>query len=558
MTNMKNILMIILSMVCMWATAQTTTDVPSKLITNSNGACQLIVNDKPFIMIGGELHNSTCSTVDYMSQQWPKIKSLNLNTVLAAVAWEQIEPHEGKFDFTLVDSMIAGAQKYGMKLVILWFGSWKNGESSYAPIWVKHDTKRFVRVQNKEGKELETLSPFCENTRNADAKAFKMLMAHIRQVDVQQGTVIAVQPENEVGIFLDQDYSKLGQKAFKQQVPVELLRYMKANEGTLREGLRNHWTEAGNKNEGTWSEVFGDNIWAKSYCMAWQYASYIEYVAFQGRKEYNLPMFCNCWLVQNNEQLPGDYPNGGPVDRVHDIWKAAAPSIDVLCPDIYLPDFKGIAAAYHRHDNPLLIPEATMNPGNAFYAFGEHHALCYSPFGIEDGVGNFVFAEAYKVLGNLMPVITKYQGDSRMIGILSDGKETERLVEMGDYQLRIELDKKPSASYGIIIQTADNEFLVAGINFKVTVSSTKRGKIGYIEQVWEGSYQDGKWIPLRLLNGDETYHNAVLLAKGRQNFTTEATNDYSAKHSNEIFVYSPETYKSVWTPGIYRMTVYTR
>lgn len=151
----------------------TNTEVPSKLVKNEHGSWQLIVNGKPFIMLAGELHNSSASTTEYLNSLWTPLKTLNLNTVLAPIAWEQFEPQEGIFDYTLINNMIDGARKNGFKLSILWFGSWKNGESSYAPTWVKEDTKRFFRVKNVEGKEIETLSPFCENAMKADAKAFK-------------------------------------------------------------------------------------------------------------------------------------------------------------------------------------------------------------------------------------------------------------------------------------------------------------------------------------------------------------------------------------------------
>lgn len=201
-------------------------EVPSKLIRNENGSWQLIVNGKPFIMLAGELHNSSASTTEYLNSLWGPLKTLNLNTVLAPIAWEQFEPQEGTFDYTLIDSLINGARKNGLKLGILWFGSWKNGESSYAPTWVKEDTKRFFRVKNADGKDIETLSPFCENTMKADAKAFKVLVEYIKKVDRETGTVIALQPENEVGIFQDMDYSKASLKVYEQEVPQALIQYI--------------------------------------------------------------------------------------------------------------------------------------------------------------------------------------------------------------------------------------------------------------------------------------------------------------------------------------------
>lgn len=531
--------------------------VPSQLVKTANGAMQLQVNGEPFIMLAGELHNSSNSTVEYMNSLWPSLSQLNLNTVLASLAWEQFEPQEGVYDYELVDNLIDGARKNHLKVVVLWFGSWKNGESSYAPTWVKTDTKRFVRVKNAQGQEIETLSPFCKATMEADAKAYAALMTYIKKIDGDQGTVIAMQPENEVGIFQDMDYCKLAQDAYKQPVPSALIDYMKQNEPTLRQELLNAWIANGKKEQGTWAEIFGNDQWGKTFCTSWQYASYINAIAGKGKEIYPIPTFCNCWLVQNDQEKPGDYPNGGPVSRVFDIWKAAAPAIDVLCPDIYLPQFKEITADYRRHDNPLLIPESTMDPARAFWAFGEHDAICYSPFGIEDGAGNYAFAQSYKVLGELMPLITSSHGTDNMIGVMRSDGEDFRDVTMGDYNLHIQYDGNDA--YGMIIQTEPGEFVVAGINFRVFFSSNNPKKTGYIKQVWEGGYQaDGQWKATRLLNGDETYHNSVLVAKGRKKMTDELSNNYAADHSDAIFVYSPESYKALWSPGIYKVSTYLR
>jgi hypothetical protein len=492
---------------------------PSKLVKNQYGATQLQVNGIPFIVLAGELHNSSSSTVKYMNTIWPKIKKLNLNTVLAAVSWEQIEPQEGEFDFTLVDSLISGAYRNNLRLGILWFGSWKNGESSYAPIWVKHDTKRFFRVLDESGRKNETLSPFCMETCKSDANAFARLMAHIRNVDHDNHTVILIQVENEVGVFLDMDYSKIAQKTYEKK----------------------------------WKLRYGDSKDTKSKMMAWQYAAYINKVAEAGKKEYNLPMYCNCWLVQKPEDVPGVYPNGGPVTRVFDIWKKVAPSIDFLSPDIYLPDFRGIVADYHRKNNPLFIPEAMMKLENAFYAIGEHDALGYSPFGIEDGIDNYSYSEGYKTLSDMMPLITKYQGSKRLSAFYRYGAERDTTIEMDNHKINVIYENHQA--FGIIIQTGEHEFYFAGMGFKASFSNSNDV---YIEQIYEGEMNKGNFCATRLLNGDETYHNLCLVAKGKQTFTSEKINSYEAKPSENIFVYSPETYKSVWSPAIYKVITYNR
>jgi lysophospholipase L1-like esterase len=69
-------------------------------------ATQLIVDDKPFLVLAGELGKSTSSNLEYMRPIWPKLAALKLNTVLVPVYWELVEPTEGKFDFTLVDGLV--------------------------------------------------------------------------------------------------------------------------------------------------------------------------------------------------------------------------------------------------------------------------------------------------------------------------------------------------------------------------------------------------------------------------------------------------------------------
>ena len=233
------------------------------------------------------------------------------------------------------------------------------------------------------------------------------------------------------------DYSKMGKDALKQQVPNALTLYLKKNEKRLKLGIAKVWRENGKKNTGTWEEVFGNGYESKAYCTVWQYASYINHVAEAGKAEYPLPMYCNCWLVQKEEDLPGVYPNGGPVDIVMDIWKAAAPAVDFLSPDIYLPNFKSIVADYYRYDNPLFIPEVRMNHAWAMYAFGQYGAMGFSPFGIEDRVNDKVYAGTSLVVKELAPLITKYAGSSKMVGLLNDSNASGERIEMGKYVLDV-------------------------------------------------------------------------------------------------------------------------
>ena len=519
-------------------------------------ATQLIVDDKPFLMIAGEVHNSSASTIEYMSPLFPKLKAMNLNSVFVTMAWEQFEPEEGKFDYTLVDAIIEQAKANNLKVCLLWFASWKNGESSYAPLWVKKDTKRFFRVKTKDGDEIETLSPFCEATKMADANAFAQLMKHVKEVDKDK-TVILMQPQNEVGMFQQIDYNKIALKLFEGNVPDQLMTYIKKNKNHLNAYVFDAWSKSNFKENGTWKEVFGDTPESRAFFTTWQYATYINFVAKSGREQYDLPMMVNAWIVQQPEDLPGVYPNGGPVSRVMDIWKAAAPDIDIQSPDIYLPNFKEICAMYHRDDNPLLIPESNAEVGRAYYAFGEHDAICFSPFGIEDAADDFVFTKSYELLNEVEHLILDYQGTGKMKAVLQEGDEEYKEIYLGNYKLKVVYEKSNEPSFGIIIQTDEHNFTVIGMNLTVFFSSVKKNTVGYIGQVYEGRYDNQKWITTRLMNGDETYHNSRLRVFGRT-FETEDNIVKAPKKEGEPDAYSPATKQRIVTPGIYKVITYER
>jgi beta-galactosidase GanA len=550
---MKTIkILVILVFTCCQITAQK--NIPH-LAKNGN-ATQLMVDNKPFLMIAGEVHNSSASTIEYMTPLFPKLKKMNLNSVFVTLAWEQFEPKEGVYDYTLVDAIIENAKKNDLKVCLLWFASWKNGESSYTPLWVKKDTKRFFRVKTKEGKAIETMSPFCEATKIADAKAFAILMKHVKEVDTAQ-TVILMQPQNEVGMFQDIDYNKVALDLYEKEVPKALMTYLKKNKKHLKDYVRNTWAKSKFKTTGTWKEVFGDTPEAKAFFTTWQYATYINYGAKAGRKAYNLPMMVNSWIVQKPEDLPGVYPNGGPVSRVMDIWKAAAPDIDILSPDIYLSNFKEIIAMYHRDDNPLLVPESKAEVGRAFYAFGEHDAICFSPFGIEDAADNFVFTKSYEVLNEVQHLVKKYQGTGKMHAVLQEKGDTYKDFYMGDWKVKVMYEKPNEPSFGIIIQENENEFLVIGMNMSIYFYSEVKNSIGYIGQVFEGGYENEKWITTRMMNGDETYHNSRLRVFGRK-FKTEKDIVKITKKEGEPDAYSPSTKEVISTPGIYKVITYIR
>lgn len=487
-------------------------------LQQNQGAIQLLVDGKPFLMIAGELHNSSSSTPTYFNEAIKYAKEMNINTLIASVAWEQLEPKENQFDFSLLDHIIKSAHDNNLKLVVIWFGSWKNGESSYMPLWVKTDTKRFFRIKDQYGNSMSAVSPFCSAAMKADAKAFKAMMQHIKLKN-QFNDVVMVQVENEVGAFTDIDHNETALKLYRSTVPEKLTQYLIKSNKSLDPYLSKSWKENGTKTKGSWAELFGErNLIAQHLFMTWQYASYIEEIAKQGKAAYNLPMFVNAWQEQSEEELPGSYPNGGPVSKVIDIYQLAAPSIDFIAPDIYLPNFKEICGNYFKPEknNPLFVPECERtNPGKAYYVFAENDALGFGPFGIESLINDFSYAQSNLVLNELLPLIAQYQGTKNMRGILQESGEDSTVMQMGNYKLTIKYTSEEKKSYGIIIQTGKDEFIVAGINMQVFFSSLNKNTQVNIGEVLEGKFQEDKWETLRQLNGDETYHNTRLIVDSR-------------------------------------------
>ena len=372
-------------------------------------------------------------------------------------------------------------------------------------------------------------------------------MRHIRQVDPQH-TVIMMQVENESGMTGDsRDRSPLAEAVWNKPVPAALMNYLQENKSRLLPELTKVWSGSGFKTSGTWPEVFGTDAYADEVFMAWHVAGYINKVAAAGKAELAIPMYANAWLVQSEGQLPGGYPSGGPVSRVHDIWRAAGPKLDMFSPDIYLADFKGITASYTRSGNPLFIPEARADVGNLIWAIGEHAALGYSPFGIENLNEDNPLAQAYEVLGNMIPVLTKYQAEGKVKAVLQ-GDETTQTVSFGGYQLNISFGgggrggggrggaapqaapqpaagQQPAApgprpqptsrGYALIVNTGPDEFLVAGsglsMRFRAEAPGPQVTAIGIID---EGRYSKGQWIPLRRINGDESSSGSNLSLSG--------------------------------------------
>lgn len=500
---------------------------PPRLVQQGS-ARQLIVQGKPMLLIAGELGNSSASSAAYMAPHWPRLRAMNLNTVLAPVQWEIIEPREGQFDWTSLDQLIRSARAHDLKLVLLWFGAYKNSMSTYVPEWVKRDQRRFPRAQRPNGENVEILSAHSPEMLAANGRAFAAMMAHIRAVDEGQHTVVMTQVENEIGMLpVARDYGPLADAAWRQPVPAELTRYLSEHRATLVPEMKQRWEEHGARTTGSWSDVFGRGDAAEEIFTAWHYARFADALTRAGKTAYAMPMYVNVALNRPG-RAPGEYPSGGPLPHLIDIWKAGAPSIDFLAPDIYFPNFTDIVDRYTRPDNPLFVPEANNAdrfdvPANAFYAFGEKNALGFGPFSIEsiDEEKDHPLTAAYGVLHQLSPYILSAQGTGRMAGFKPRALYDETLIyepqtrTLGTYRFTVafadivnpKLGPDTGKAGGMIIQIGPEEYLIAGRGITVTMKPVGAGpSLAGIAAAYEGNFDErGRWQPGRLLNGDQTH-----------------------------------------------------
>ena len=498
------------------------------------------VKGEPFIALAGEAHNSNSSTPSCMEGVWDKAAELGLNTVLLPVTWELVEPVEGTFEFATQDTIIAQARERGMHIIFLWFGTWKNAQCSYAPEWVKKDLERFpraqvekgmnkCRLQNFHGMPYSSLSYLGEETCKADARAFAAFMAHLKEVDEAEQTVIAVQVENETGLQgTARERSDLADEVFARDVPEELAAYLRAHTEEMAPDVKEAVEQGAEK--GSWEQVFGTV--AEELFSAYHIASYVNQVAEAGKAVYDLPMTVNCWLDKGG--APGEYPSGGPVARVMEVWKYAAPAIDIFAPDIYVQNFCEICDAYQKMGNPLFIPE-TATHGHVgprlLYTVGHHHAICFAPFGFEDMGQEFTDTQSFlfgvdvsdpllktpqdvdeyrwynQTLASMMPILTDAYGTGKLQGVISERPQQNMMCfEKFGFMVMFDIPlitRKDGACLALQV-SEDTFYLVLNSCMLVPLSMDQSKPNVDLIAMEEGYFQEGEWVMTRRLNGDES------------------------------------------------------
>ena len=485
-------------------------------LVQKDGRYALMVDGRPYLILGGQIHNSSAWPVE-LPQVWESMAALHANTMAAPAYWEQVEPQEGRFDYSNVDQIVEGARGHNLRLVLLWFGTWKNGNMHYVPSWVKADTKRFPRVIRPDGEPIDVLSPLSRNTLNADKAAFVALVRHLKQIDGEQHTVILIQLENESGnIGSVRDNSAESNRQFAGPVPSDLLK-------------------AAHKQPGTWSEVFGGE--ADEMFQFYHQAKYINEIATAGKAEFPIPYYINVWLdypapelPQRQLDMPGiGYPSGGAVQKLVGLWRTMAPSIDMIGPDIYADDsqfYRETMRTYHRADNPLWIPETGRSDSFAkffFYALGEG-AIGFSPFGVDQSGWNILGDEAWKaharnfaLIAPMSREIAQLEFEGKLKIAVEEPGQTAQEVNFGQWQATVAFGfpqpdgrrapgTKDAHAAALIAQLGPDEFLVTGVD--ASVSFHLPGKLPWIRSeiitAEQGSYENGEWKVQKLWNGDET------------------------------------------------------
>lgn len=474
---------------------------------------------KPFLIFGGETGNSSASTIYEMNRLWPITQKMHLNTILAPAYWNQIEPNEGKFDFSNLDSLISKAQAHKQHLVLLWFGAWKNSMSSYVPDWIKKDAARFPRVRDNADRSMEILSVFGKNTYQADESAFVKLLSHLKAKDPSQ-VVLMIQVENEIGMLSTaREHSAIADQAFASNVPTQLMSYLEAHRDSLAPELSSRWAKQGNKLQGDWSTLFGNGLSTDEYFQAWYYADYVNRLVTVGKKVYDIPMYVNAALPRTGK-LPGEYPSAGPIPNVIDIWKAGAPHLNMLSPDFYNPDTKYWCDLYARADNPLFVPEMQLDAtcaAKVFYIIGHYHALGFSPFSIENASPDVAekLGNSYALLTQLQPFLFSDKVKA-VDGFIVDHQAPITHIEMGKYRFRISHDftlgwspESKNADWpmsgGLIIQLDEDEFLIAGTGLVVTAENIDTHFVTNQLSVDNVQFENGSEEILSHFNGDETH-----------------------------------------------------
>jgi hypothetical protein len=497
---------------------------PIPRIVKKDGRFALFVDDAPYLMLGAQVHNSS-TWPNMLPKVWPAMEYLNVNTVEMPIYWEQFETLQGQYDYTTIDTVLEQARQHHLRLVLLWFGTWKNGSQHYMPEWMKLATDRYSHMVDKSGQAVDSPSPFAAASLEADKTAFTAFMRHLKSADPER-TVIMVQVENEAGTWGTlRDYSSTAQKLFEASVPPEVLTAMQLK------------TTSPSPN---WQEAFGPE--AEVCFHAWSVAKYVGQVAAAGKAVYPLPLYANAALRDPLKPgAPGSYESGGPTDNVLAIWKVAAPALDILAPDIYQNDpaaYLRVLELYRRDDNPLFVPETggVVNARFFFSALGLQ-TIGFSPFGMDYSRGHdtspgsrqpdefLAWAMNYRLIGPMQREVAELNFEGKLKAVAEVAPKVTETLPFGDWNAVVSYgatrsgqaigDAEPMGR-ALVARLSDNQFLVTGFFCRVDFRPAGTDQQRKSQHVIDGTGQipsaliDGKWQHRQFLRVEEgTYENGV-------------------------------------------------
>lgn len=494
----------LLSALLLFLAASGAAQIPTLAKTGAHAT--LLVDNKPYIILGGQAHNSSGWPAT-LHEVWSAIEILHANTLEIPLYWEQIEPVQGRFDFSLIDTLLTQARGHSTRLVLLWFATWKNGSNHYMPSWMKLNPGKYPNCTGKTGGPIDSPSPIADATLEADRTAFAAVMRYLKKADPQH-TVIMVQVENEPGAWgTVRDYSPAAQQLFEKPVPKALLT------PAILQSLGHP-----DAKPGSWQQVFGSD--ADEYFHAWYVASFIGQVAAAGKAEYPLPLYANAALRDPlTNPAAGNYESGGPTDNVIPIWKAAAPAIDILSPDIYLngndKDLK-VIDLYSRPDNPLFVPEAGLTADKVKYLYPvlAHGGIGFACFGIDNNPDLTPFGNEYALLSTMTTRLAEWDAAGKTSALVEPEDHAAQSVNLDGWRATLSFgtgrspmrpNEQPTGK-ALIVQLDKNSFLVAGTLCRISFRPTggDSAKAWQYLKVEEGSFENGTFQPQRILNGDET------------------------------------------------------
>lgn len=468
----------------------------------------LLVDGRPFLILGLQWGCDSCFSVEEMTPLFAEAARMGANTAALPIYWREVEPQPGVYDFSMLDERLRGARAAGLRIILLWFATWKNASPFYAPADIRADDSRFPRARDSLGRPVISHCPSGENTLRRDGDALVAVLDHLRVCDAQR-SVILLQIENEPGLLgTDRCYCAACTARFQRE---------------------------------SWSERHGAR--AAEAFSADAIGRYIDHLAERARQTYPLPIYVNVWLGGGPGSYPGvQYPAGGAVAGVLEIFRQAAPHVDFIAPDIYqhgYREFQQLCQTYGQ-DQPLYVAEHSSSAEgraerNVFYALGEHAALGFDPWAIDEPVPRtpgatplvdptdrrwaphaFALRDSYEAIGRALEPIAAAQGTDRLFAVVQEpGASGAGWSRPGCDVVVSYGAAADGAARGLLIEMARREFLLIGLGFGVRFCDPATGAAIAMVACDFGRFDGQRWTTLHPMRreADEAVGRPIYLRR---------------------------------------------